>query len=64
VTFGVSWSPDGTRLAFAASPPDILEGAADLYAVSPDGRMPTMISPHKEVVGDWDWRPLRTPTPR
>jgi hypothetical protein len=54
---GPSWSPDGTRLAFASSRHHPRGNASEVWTVDADGRCPTQVTWGPGAAGSPDWRP-------
>jgi WD40 repeat protein len=56
---GLSWSPDGTEIAFIGTPPGSAYGtrAPRLYAIDPAGGPARVIAPHVPLGGPPAWQP-------
>ena len=57
---GLSWSPDGTKIAFIGTPPGSPYGSKDvrLYALDPESGHAQVLAPHVALSGPPAWQPV------
>jgi Tol biopolymer transport system component len=55
---GLSWSPDGTKIAFLGTPPGTFGSDGRLYALDPDSGHAHVLATHVPLYGLLAWQPV------